>query len=472
MRNKTLPALLLAGMMLLTACGGTVSSDSTAQQSAAGTDNTSTAAAAATGDVTELTVWAKDRHDQEYMQGVIDQFMAENPDIVINYEMYTDNYDQTVEIATGSGELPDLLAVNGKQSVVNNLMARNLLTFLEDYASDEFKARFDDSLFVEGVNLQDGHVISYPFTGTSLRLVYNKDIFAQVGIENPPATLEEFVSAAKLITQELGSEGVYGFALPLKNPTSGLGRGFMSIPQLEGNPVRDGFDFQTGEYDFNYYRDVLEAFTEIWQSDAAFPGCESLDIDPLRTQFADGKIGMYMTYNHSEWGVYTDQFPTEVDWGYAMLPTSSGTITGSQSMNAGIYYVIPTTCENPEAAWRFMEYLYSEDNMIGYYEGGYGVPVLESVVEAANEPESIAYLPYMALQPTDKIWLSGPSYAQVEGDDYGKVFVSIIFGETNDVDAAIEDLNTRYNAAYEKSMAAGTDEEILYPDFDAANPAG
>lgn len=37
------------------------------------------------------------------------------------------------------------------------------------------------------------------------------------------------------------------------------------------------------------------------------PGVESLDIDPLRAQFAEGKIGMYMSYS-SEPGVYKNQF--------------------------------------------------------------------------------------------------------------------------------------------------------------------
>ncbi len=41
------------------------------------------------------------------------------------------------------------------------------------------------------------------------------------------------------------------------------------------------------------------------------------------------------------------------------------------------------------------------------------------------------------------------------------------FGIT-DVDAAIEDLNTRYNAAYDKLVESGQ-ERIVYPNFDPLN---
>ena len=55
----------------------------------------------------------------------------------------------------------------------------------------------------------------------------------------------------------------------------------------------------------------------------------------------------------------------------------------------------------------------------------------------------------------------------VEGKDYDTVCVECIFGMT-DIDEAIEDLNTRYNAAYDKSIENG-EERIIYPNFDPYN---
>ena len=48
--------------------------------------------------------------------------------------------------------------------------------------------------------------------------------------------------------------------------------------------------------------------------------------------------------------------------------------------------------------------------------------------------------------------------------DYYTTCVECIFGVT-DIDSAIEDLNTRYNAAYDKLVDGGA-ERIVYPNFD------
>lgn len=428
------------------------------------------ASPAPSGEKTKITVWTVERHNQDFMTELVSRFNQQNEDIEIVYEVYSDNYPQTIEIAAGTNALPDILCLNNP--VINVLLPRDMLYYLDDLMPADFKARFDGSLFVEGINLKDGKVFTLPNTGVSLRLVYNKDIFKRVGLPGPPETVQQMVDYSQKITTELSGEGIYGFALPLKNPTSGLSRGVRSIPQLSGFPVWEGFDFTQGKYDWSSYKPAVEALQTIFTSGAAFPGCESLDIDPLRTQFSNGKIGMYMTYSHSEWGVYKNQFPTEQDWGYALLPTYDGKITGSQWVETGFWYAISSTCKEPEKAWRVMEAFYNKDDQVKYYEQGLGVTVLKDVQETAKTPEAIEYLPYMAIQPTDKMWPLTPQALTIEGDDWGTVFGSVIFGARNDLDTAIQELNDRYNAAYDKAKTSGTHKQIQYPGFSAADPVG
>ncbi|GJM75724.1 hypothetical protein HMSSN036_79400 [Paenibacillus macerans] len=96
---------------------------------------------------------------------------------------------------------------------------------------------------------------------------------------------------------------------------------------LSTNTGNEGFNFQTGQFDFTVYKEVLQALHQIKADGSMLPGSESLDIDPLRAQFAQGKIGMY--FNHSvEPSVYKTQFPTEIRWAAAMPPTLDGQQTG------------------------------------------------------------------------------------------------------------------------------------------------
>jgi len=473
-KNKILKTLIMMGIVAsLSACNsGTEQPAATPAPSETKAENTDTKPEepAEPTEVTDIVWWTKDRHDQEFMAEFIEQFNKDNPDINLIQEIYTDNYQQTIEIASTTGELPDIVGlVMG--NIVNNLLTRDLLLGLNDYITPEFKSTFGDDLFIEGVNMKDGEIFTFPFTGNSTRLIYNKDIFERVGLSGPPKSVEELVEYSKKITDELSSEGIYGFALPLKGPRSGLVRGFVSIPSMSGMPVAEGFDYSKGEYDFTGYKTALEGFREIWASGAAFPGCESLEIDPLRTQFADGKIGMYMSYSHSEYGVYTNQFPTDVEWGYALLPTNEGEIKGSQKMNAGAWFAIAKTTENPDKAWRVLEAIYSKDLLVPYYEQSLGVTILDSVTSVAKQPDGIAYTAEMAVQPSDKIWPSGPLAVTPEGPDWGEIFVNAMFDSSINIDAAIEDVNTRYNEAYQKSMDAGTDVLIKYPNFDPTDPA-
>ncbi len=72
-------------------------------------------------------------------------------------------------------------------------------------------------------------------------------------------------------------------------------------------------------------------------------------------------------------------------------------------------------------------------------------------------------MPYLAFNEDDQNWPPLPSGVVVEGKDYYTVCVECIFGMA-DIDEAIEDLNTRYNAAYDKVVADGA-ERIIYPNF-------
>ena len=102
-----------------------------------------------------------------------------------------------------------------------------------------------------------------------------------------------------------------------------------------------GYDFEKGEYDFTTWADELKLWTELLSDECAFPGCESLDIDPLRTQFAAGKIGMYMSYSHAEPGVYANQFPMDSDkWDCAPIPTAGGKELGQQYFSGTSSYLL------------------------------------------------------------------------------------------------------------------------------------
>jgi multiple sugar transport system substrate-binding protein len=450
--------------MLLAACGNAGQSGSTKQNESVAQGAKSDASKGKT----VIKVWTLNRADQDYMNSKIAEFNKSNPDnIQIDYQIYAENYNQSLDIALATNEGPDVFFDGG--TAFQDHLPKGDLAPLNKYLTPEYKKRFGDGAFMEGINVVDGNIYSLPAISTTPRLFYNKGIFEKAGIAAPPKTVDEMVADAKLITSKLKSQGIYGFAANLKNPAQAYSRSIDYILERSGG-VEAGYDFVNGKYDFSSYKPILKAYRDLFTSGAAFPGSESLDIDPLRTQFAAGKIGMYISWTHSEPGVYMNQFPTKEVWDVAQLPTIDGTVKGTQNiMLAGRWFFMNAKSKHPDQAWKVMEFLYGDDLLSGYYKNGLGMVMVPSVLQKADKPDTVKKWPNLELTDKDKIWPPVPTGVKPEGNDMYFVFNAIILGAL-DLDKGIEDLNTRYNAAYDKAVKDGKTKKIQYPNFTPDNP--
>lgn len=491
-KGKKLLAMGLALTMaagMLTGCGSNASEQTASQteknnageeqadgadaQSKGVSDSDGTVDTADNGEKTKVTIWTVDRHDAEFMQSKIDEYNATNTDnIIAEYELYTENYVQAVDMAFQNNTAPDIMKYH--EVVFPKYYASGKFLDLNTYLTDEQKDTFKNSMY-DGINVVDGKIYYIPTTGTTGRLFYNKEIFEKCGIDKAPKTLEEMAEAAKTITSKLSGEGVYGFAANMKNPTSALSRSLNFMMEKEIG-VRGGFDFAKGEYDFSGYKPALELWKQLFSAECAFPGWESLDIDPLRTQFAAGKIGMYISWTHAEPGVYKSQFPMDEEkWGCVELPTTSGAVKGAQDYMPSSGVLLNAESPNIEAAWKVYEAIWlNEDILTEYYEQGLGISIVPSVLEAADTAEVYKNNPALLIGENDKVWPLSPhekdsSAVVVEGLDLYSTFSAMFLGEI-DIDTGIADLTERYNKAYQKAISDGTMKEQKIEGFDPMTP--
>lgn len=304
-RNFLVAMGLTAGSALLTACGG---------DSSSGAGSTASSGAAAPEGKITISYWTTDRQDQSFWTPLVEEYNATNDkNIYIDYQVYADNYSQMIDLAFSTDTAPDVYKLSGNDTLEVTVNDKNQAMDLAPMMDDEYRARFGDGAFVEGINALGDGIYTLPRTASASRLFYNQDIFDRVGITAPPTTLDELVATAKKVTDELSSEGIYGISGNFKSAASSVARSIDMIVMRSGGN-RSGFDYSTGTYDFTSYKPVLEAFKEMFSTGVAFPGSESLDIDPLRTQFAAGNIAMYISVTHAEPGVYASQFPTDANW--------------------------------------------------------------------------------------------------------------------------------------------------------------
>lgn len=472
-------ALAVAAAAVLTACSGAADTktQNTAETQAAGAAQGETQAAGGAqsgGEKTVINIWSKDRHDATYVQQKVDEYNQSNQDnIEVVYTLYTDNYQQAVDMAVQNNELPDIMVY--QNAAFNKYFTQGQWADLGQFMDEDMKTYFKD-VIVPGYNETDGKIYFIPTTGTTCRLFYNKEIFERVGIKEPPRTLEELVEDARLITAQLKGEGIYGFAQNMKSANSALLRSMIIGLQREtGMPY--GYDFAKGEYNFTGWTEDLKLWKELLSEECAFPGCESLDIDPLRTQFAAGKIAMYCSYSHAEPGVYKNQFPMDSSkWDAVPIPTAGGKEVGKQYYEGTSAYLLNAKSPNLEKAFKVYKDIFtSEDYLVGYYEGGYGVSIIPSVLAKANPSEDFKNKKWLLINPDmDTLLPKAPHQAFtsgmiVEGEDMFKTAESVYYGDA-DAETAMQDLTDRYNKAYQNAIANGSGYEIKIAGYDPMHP--
>ncbi|HEV3395302.1 MAG TPA: ABC transporter substrate-binding protein, partial [Xanthobacteraceae bacterium] len=155
------------------------------------------------------------------IDGLVADFNKGHPDIQAT-ATYTGSYDvtlQKIQAAKLAGTLPDVavteissvpvLAALGAAQPLDELVAAS--------GGKQFLARFWPSMLLNCV--YDGRVYGVPFQRSTPVMYYNKDAFAEAGLdpEKPPLTWDELASAAQKLTRREGDRTArWGLELPLE----------------------------------------------------------------------------------------------------------------------------------------------------------------------------------------------------------------------------------------------------------------
>jgi len=180
-----------------------------------------------------------------------------------------------------------------------------------------------------------------------------------------------------------------------------------------------------------------------------YPGAESLDNDPARALFADGRIGMKFAYSFDV-GVLTDQFPAECDWGVAPIPVADPNKCYMQTASYGSTVMVSKNgVENlgEEVCAEIIRYLYSDETRIELFEQGYSLLVDGSLADQAELADGVheAWLEFAELAKISIVACS-PIQSKVEGNGATAVIKEEIWTGNADIATALQDLTDRSNA--------------------------
>ena len=306
-----------------------------------------------------LTYWASNQGasiaiDKKVLQPELDKFKKQTG-ITVKLEVvpWSDLLNRILT-ATTSGQGPDVLNIGNTWSASLQATGAFLPWSTANFAKIGGKDRFVDSaLGSTGATGKDPAAV--PLYSMAYALYYNKQIFADAGISQPPATWTELVADGKKIQakgkQVLGAEGA--------NVSENIHHAFVFAKQ-------HGADFFTADGKADFTNDgvvaAVKQYVDLMATDKVIPvGNAEYAQNQSVSDFAKGKTAMLMWQSAS--ANLKSQGMSESSYGIAPIPVQSGTPgTGAQtnSMVAGINLAVFKNTNNLDGSTKFVKFMTSD----------------------------------------------------------------------------------------------------------------
>lgn len=241
---------------------------------------------------------------------------------------------------------------------------------------DDFMQGFVDALSYEG------KVYGLPVYGESTMLMYNKEMFEEKGINNPPETFEEL----KEVAEKLTGDGKYGIALRGQR-----GQGMNVYIWAGFYNAFGGQWLKDGKPDMN--SEAAIKATQLYQdliTNYAPEGASTYSWDQVQLAMQQGKVGMVIDATNFATRLEDEENSNVVGKiGYALIPEGP---EGRSPSSATRGFSIPVVSKHKEEAFQFIEWALSEDIQLqSALEGQRGDATRISVWESEEFKEKNNY---------------------------------------------------------------------------------
>jgi sn-glycerol 3-phosphate transport system substrate-binding protein len=260
----------------------------------------------------------------EIVDGMVADFMAENPDITVN-AIYAGNYNDAriKALAALQGGEPAQLSVMFSIDIYDLIEQDAIVAFDDIVETDEEKAWLDSfypTLMENGRT--GGKTWGIPFQRSTIVMYYNKDAFRDAGLDPdaPPATWNELVEAGKALTKDDGSQ--WGIMIP----STGYPYWMFGALAMQNDQVLMNGEGTETYFDAEATVEALAFWRALGTEHKVMPE-GTIEWGTLRQNFLEGRTAIMW---HSTGNLTAVKENASFDFGVAMLPANErrGTPTG------------------------------------------------------------------------------------------------------------------------------------------------
>lgn len=355
MKKKLLAAMLCVAMAAtsLVGCGGSGDSGKdtdTAKSSEKGSDE----------EKVELTIWETSRNKDDWYTSMEKKFLEEHPNITLNKVVKEGDPGNEFYQAVASGTAPDL--VNCSFTMMDSYITSGILEPLNQY-TDKWDEWGNFTKEYVDMFTKDRKVYGVPNQVAPMLFGYNKALFEEAGIKEPPKTWDEAVEVAKKINDP--DNQVAGYATLAAEWTEWFFQYY--VWQAGGDLTKENED---GTAELTFTDPAVIKAAEYYQklkSEGVLQSDLTLKFSDLVTNFGLGKIGMMPFAGDWVSEAITKGIDPD-DIGLCLPPAGP---SGKQTTAiGGDCWVINAKADQAkkDAAWEYIKYYTGKDYRASYYE--------------------------------------------------------------------------------------------------------
>ncbi len=340
-RIPRLAALMTLLVLVLAACGGSGS---------AGPSSSSKVA------ITYLTHWSGPQVDQ--LHAAIAAYEKINPNVTITVRTVPfGNLLTTITTQGSSSSGPTIMGIYNLW--MPQLVQSNLLATAPADDGQDIQQAYAPSI-VSAVQV-DGKIYGYPNEVDLYALNYNKALFQQAGIANPPTTWAELISDAQKLTKRDSSGKItqQGFGV-ITSWNSGVVHPWLSLMDSDGGQLlsadhKPQLNSKAALETTNlYYQLVFKDHT----TDPAMGQANASTTGPYLDNFAGGKTAMIIMANWWESDLQAAMGQRFQDVATDPIPVGpSGSGSHSVSYSWSTVVSAHASADQQAAAWKFLHWL-------------------------------------------------------------------------------------------------------------------
>ncbi|HOO32793.1 MAG TPA: ABC transporter substrate-binding protein [Thermotogota bacterium] len=347
--------------------------------------------------------------DKSFFEEVVKEFEKENPDIKIDIQtIANDSFKEKIKVMLGTTEAPDVFFTWPGEFTNRFIRADKVLDITKYMLEDGSMFDYVGSQLIPF--LYDGALYGLPYRLDGKVFVYNKEIFAKAGIDNPPETIDELM----IDLEKIAALGMKPIAFGNERPWA-VSHYIAAVNQKSVPEAIWEIDIDpaVGTWTDPGYVEALEIYADLIPYFNDFTN--ALKHDQARVAFMQGQHAlMYLEI------VEIPEIERNAPEGFAdklgVFPFPATDGPGNQNYLVGYPegFVCSAATKHPEEAVKFLKFLTGrqmgrlELEMLGWFNG------IKNLVEP-DEVKPIVYETTQLIFNSDKMvnWLDSSLHAKL-----------------------------------------------------------